>query len=196
MHNGNNFTTYKRLPNQIRIQLGNKTCIFATHHGSVQVQDHQIDALNTPSICYSLLSVVELDSQGYHTKLGNGKCSIQDSKVTVMTGSRNGPLFLVEPIHSRHSNRFNSFALLSTAESHQWHKRLAHLNHVSMKLLVKGYVPTDICEVCILAKHKRKIIRVPVLRTTTPFELVHSDTCASAKNRKMIPALLLAPSLP
>ena len=46
-----------------------------------------------------------------------------------------------------------------------------------MKLLVDGYVPTDICEVCILAKHERKIIQVPVLRTTTPFELVHSDTC-------------------
>jgi len=92
-------------------------------------------------------------------------------------GSRNGQLFQVEPIHSRHSDRSNSFALLSTAESDLWHKRLAHLNHVSMKSLVDGYVPTDICEVCILAKHERKIIRVPVLRTTTPFELVHSDTC-------------------
>jgi len=29
----------------------------------------------------------------------------------------------------------------------------------------------------ILAKHERKTIRIPVLRTTTPFELVHSDTC-------------------
>jgi hypothetical protein len=45
-----------------------------------------------------------------------------------------------------------------------------------MKSLVDGYVPTDICEACILAKHERKIIRVPVLRTTTPFELGHSDT--------------------
>jgi len=92
-------------------------------------------------------------------------------------GSRNGQLFQVEPIHSRHSDRSNSFALLSTAESDLWHKRLAHLNHVSMKSLVDGYVPTDICEVCILAKHERKIIRVQVLRTTIPFELVHSDTC-------------------
>ena len=45
------------------------------------------------------------------------------------------------------------------------------------ELLVDGYVPTDICEVCIVAKHERKIIRVLVLQTTTPFELVHSDTC-------------------
>jgi len=46
-----------------------------------------------------------------------------------------------------------------------------------MKSLVDGYIPTDICEVCILAKHEQKIIRVAVLWTTTPFELVHSDTC-------------------
>jgi len=190
-----------RLPNPIRIQLGDKTCVLATHHGSIRVQNHQIDALHAPSFRYSLLSVAQLDSHGYHTKFGNGKCSIQDpySHVTVMTGSRNGQLFQVEPINSRHSDRSNSFArsnpfafrsdrfallgsvktnaLLSTAESHLWHKRLAHLNHVSMKSLVDGYVLTDNCEVCILAKHERKIIRVPVLRTTIPFELVHSDTC-------------------
>ena len=179
MHNGNDFdfNTYKRLPNPIRIQLGNKTYVFATHHGSVRVQDHQIDALHTPSFRYSLLSVVELDSQRYHTKFGNGKCSIQNSNVTVMTGSQNGQLFQVEPIHSRHSDQSNSFTLLSTAKSHLWYKRLAHLNHISMKSLVDGYVPTDICKVWILAKHERKIIRVPVLQTTTPFKLVHSDTC-------------------
>ena len=37
----------------------------------------------TPSFRYSLLSVAELAS---HTMFGNGKCSIQDSYVTVMTG--------------------------------------------------------------------------------------------------------------
>ena len=156
MHNGNDFTTYERLPNPIRIQLGNKTCVLATHHGSLRVQNHQIDALHTPSFRYSLLSVAQLDSQGYHTKFGNGKCSIQDSHVTVMTGSRNGQLFQVEPTNSRHSDRnpfallarsnpfafqtdrSSPFALLSTAESRLWHRRLAHLNHVSMKSLVEG----------------------------------------------------------
>jgi len=160
MHNGNDFTTYERLSNRIRIQLGNKTCVFTTHHGSVRVQDHQIGALHTPSFRYSLLSVAELDSEGYHTKFDNSKCSIQNSNVTVMTGSRNGQLFQVELINFRHArlkpfvcqtDPSNLFALLSTAKSHLWHKRLAHLNHISMKSLVDGYVPTDIC---ILAKHE------------------------------------------
>jgi len=47
-----------------------------------------------------------------------------------------------------------------------------------MESLVDGYTYDDqICETCVLAKHERKIIRIPVQRTTTPFELVHSDTC-------------------
>jgi len=52
-----------------------------------------------------------------------------------------------------------------------------------MKSLVDGYILTDICEVCILAKHEWKIIRVLVLRTTTPFELVYSDTCGPFNNK-------------
>ena len=35
MHNRNEFTTYERLPNPIRIQLGNKTYVLATHDGSL-----------------------------------------------------------------------------------------------------------------------------------------------------------------
>ena len=187
MYNGTDFITYGRLPNPIQIQLGDKTSVLATHHGSLRVQNHRINALHTPSFRYSLLSVSELDSSGYYIKFRNGKCSIQDPQnpsVTIMTGSRNGQLYQVDPIFSRYSDRSNSFALLgsanlllSTTESHLWHRRLAHLNHVSMKSLIDGYMPTDICETCILAKHERKIIRVPVLRTSIPFELVHSDTC-------------------
>jgi hypothetical protein len=106
-----------------------------------------------------------------------------------MTGSRNGQVYQVDPISRSNpfalrTDRSIPFALLgsanlfrSTAESHLWHKRLAHLNHVSMKSLIDGYRPTNIYETCILAKHERKIIRVPVLRTSIPFELVHSDTC-------------------
>ena len=35
------------------------------------------------------------------------------------------------------------------------------------------------CTVCIQAKDKQRFIRVPVNRTTKPFELGHSDTCSS-----------------
>ena len=47
-----------------------------------------------------------------------------------------------------------------------------------MKTLIGGYTHDDsMCTVCIQAKHKQRLIRVPVKRTTKPFELVHSDVC-------------------
>jgi len=99
-----------------------------------------------------------------------------------MTGSRNGQQYQVDPIHSHHFTRSNTelqpSANISTTESYLWHKCLAPLNHIAIKPPVDSHVPTDICEVCIVAKHERKIIRVPELQTMTPFEPVHSDTCS------------------
>ena len=66
---------------------------------------------------------------------------------------------------------------LSFQDSQLWRRCLAHSNHTAMESLVGGYTNDRICETCVLTKHERKIIRMPVQRTTTPFELVHSDTC-------------------
>jgi hypothetical protein len=67
---------------------------------------------------------------------------------------------------------------LTIPESRLWHRRLAHMNPTVMKSLIGGYTHDDsMCIVCIQAKHKQKFIRVPVKRTTKPFELVHSDVC-------------------
>lgn len=65
-----------------------------------------------------------------------------------------------------------------------WHQRLAHLNKPALKLLLdrdqysipaNASDPGSFCVTCVRAKHQRKIIRQPVLRTTQPFQLVHSD---------------------
>jgi transposase InsO family protein len=67
---------------------------------------------------------------------------------------------------------------LSISESRMWHRRLAHLHPAAMRSLIDGLTHSDTtCNVCIKAKAKRKIIRIPVKPTTMPFELVHSDLC-------------------
>ena len=66
-----------------------------------------------------------------------------------------------------------------------WHERLAHLNLDSLKELVppaaygSGHeaLLSQPCTICIKAKHQRHITRIPVERTTRPFELIHSDLC-------------------
>jgi len=47
-----------------------------------------------------------------------------------------------------------------------------------MKTPIGGSIPHDsMCTVCIQAKHKGRLIRVPVKCTTKHFELVNSDVC-------------------
>jgi transposase InsO family protein len=46
-----------------------------------------------------------------------------------------------------------------------------------MRTIINGYSHPETCEICILAKHVRKIIRIPFQPMTTPFELIHSDLC-------------------
>ena len=101
-----------------------------------------------------------------------------------MLGQKNGMLYELDAgpsvLDSQNTALItsNGQRKLSIAESRMWHRRLGHPGEAAIKSSVKGYVDDSrICEVCIQAKLKRKIIRVPVQRTTTPFELVHSDLC-------------------
>jgi len=67
---------------------------------------------------------------------------------------------------------------LTISQSRLWHWRQAHTNPTAIKSLVKGYTNDDsMCTVCIQAKDKQRFIKVPVKRTTKPFELVHLDMC-------------------
>jgi len=48
-----------------------------------------------------------------------------------------------------------------------------------MKTANDGYTNDDsLCTVCIQAKHKQKLVEVPVKSTMKLFELVHSDVCS------------------
>jgi hypothetical protein len=205
MYNGpkSAYLTYRYLPHPIDIKLGDDTCVRATHYGELPIHKHRIEALHTPTFRYSLLSVSEFSDRRYIVTFGNNKCLITDFKRNVVvSGTKNGRLFQVDndlvALLSAHDltsaaqpGRSGAHELapaarparsgpqkkLSLQDSQLWHRRLAHSNHTAMESLVDGYTYDDrICETCVLAKHERKIIRIPVQRTTTPFELVHSDT--------------------
>jgi len=194
MYNGpqNRFRTYSRLPQTIDIRLGDNTVIQATHKGLVQVQNHWINALHLPTFRYSLLSVGDLDFHGYRTSFETGRCLISDrtNQKVIMTGQKNGMLYELDTNRST-PDSINAALVtsegkkkLSIAESRIWHKRLGHLGDAAVKSIINGYVDDgSTCEVCIQAKLRRKIIRVPVQRTSTPFELVHSDLCGPFATR-------------
>ena len=56
---------------------------------------------------------------------------------------------------------------------------LSHINYEYVKQLLQNIsTPNDLCNTCILAKHRHAPHqKTPAQRTTDPFELIHSDSC-------------------
>jgi transposase InsO family protein len=70
----------------------------------------------------------------------------------------------------------------STSEPQNiWHRRFAHLHLECLRRLLpanqKPEINTMPCDVCVRSKHQQHYIRTPAPRSTSPFELVHSDLC-------------------
>jgi len=166
--------------------LGDDTIVQATHKGLVQVQNYWVKALHLSTFRYSLLSVGDLDTHGYSTTFEKGRCIISDpaNQWMIMLGQKNGMLYeldagpLVLNSHNTALITSNGQLKLSIAESRMWHRHLGHPGEAAIKSIVKGYVDDScIYKVCKQVKFKRKIIRIPVQCTTTPFKLVPSDLC-------------------
>jgi hypothetical protein len=99
------------------------------------------------------------------------------STIEPTIASTNPPAFSVlsAPLTAKTKSTRRS---LTIPESRLWDRPLAHINPTAMKNLISGYTHDgSMCTVCIQAKHNQQFIRVPVKRTTKPFELVHSDLC-------------------
>ena len=79
------------------------------------------------------------------------------------------------PIAAKTKSTQESFTI---SESRLWHRRLARMNRTALNSLIDRYTHDDsMCTVCIQAKHKQRLIRVPVKGTTKPSELVYADVC-------------------
>jgi transposase InsO family protein len=70
---------------------------------------------------------------------------------------------------------------VSTQNAAIWHRRLAHLNHASMKKLLGSQIPSLNCDICIIAKQTQKFDRTQQKRATKPYEFIHSDLCGPLK---------------
>ena len=80
MYNGSksDYLVYYQLLTPIDILLGDNTIIRATHYGSIVVQNLKLDALNTPTLRYSLLSIGELNDQGNITIFADDRCIVRE----------------------------------------------------------------------------------------------------------------------
>ena len=71
------FNSIKKRNQPIVIELGDDNNVIVSHHGLVNVsQEYEVNALYTPTFRLSLLSINQLDTAGYTSTFGHGKCSI------------------------------------------------------------------------------------------------------------------------
>jgi len=91
------FNSIKKRNQPIVIELGDDNNVIVSHHGLVNVsQEYEVNALYTPTFRLSLLSINQLDTAGYTSTFGHGKCSISSPSITI-TGNRVNDLYIISP---------------------------------------------------------------------------------------------------
>ena len=87
----------KELCQPIVIELGDNNKIIVSHQGLINVsQEYEVNALYTPTFRLSILSITQLDTAGYTSTLGCGKCSISSRSITI-TGNRVNNFYIIPP---------------------------------------------------------------------------------------------------
>jgi transposase InsO family protein len=122
------------------IKLGDDHQVQAKKKGSVRLGGVDIEAFFVPEFRISLLSVGQLDSQGYTTTFRSGICSIADAKGQKVLGANlEDGLYTLSTDGSAHISEIKMLRTASHSHSiNMWHRRLAHLNHQDLRRLLES----------------------------------------------------------
>ena len=187
-HNRALFVTFKRLLKPVMVNLGDNSTVPAIAavmiHLTLPSRGISIVALFVPQLQASLLSVSQL-SITYRITFKNSVCFLEDWRLGLLADG----VYRLIP-HRAKTTLVNPITLPFQANSaclpsiDLWHQRLGQLSHQSLMILLSmsaysrttstGSLP---CDICIKAKHLRKVERQAALWATGPFELLHSDLC-------------------
>jgi len=171
------------------VYLGDNSTISVISAGTIRLilpsRIISIEALFIPRLKPSLLSVSQLSTK-YPITFRNEECFLDTCIIGFLSAG-------VYRLISRDSDRtlttnnadqptFANSAVLPSIEL--WHQRLGHLSYQTLYMILPREAYSGnlversfVCEVCVKAKHQRKIERKPAPRTTRPSELIHSDLC-------------------
>lgn len=136
------------------------------------------DVRFVPGIKKSLLSVGQLDAQGFTTVFAGGSWKLLKGSMLVTKGSKTGTLYYL-----RCKALPGKFLAVAEISSHLelWHKRLSHISQKGIDVLsslkrvdVKG-TKLDFCNDCVYGKQKKSSYYSGVSRKANPLDLVHSD---------------------
>ncbi|GJU52716.1 retrovirus-related pol polyprotein from transposon TNT 1-94 [Tanacetum coccineum] len=115
------------------------------------------DVRYIPGLKKRLISVGQLDEEGYHVGFEDQQWKVTKGSLVVARGNKRGSLYMVEVP----SDRINA-AIDGWGNTALWHQRLGHMSEKGMKILAsKGRIPdlqktvVGFCEPCVLGKQKK-----------------------------------------
>lgn len=168
---------------QTSIQTAGLNTMKSVGRGLLQLNNAlAIPVLHAPEATANLISIHDLAVQGFTTKFSKDEAVVQQQstgKIILRARESNGLYVLPRA-------RSENFAFSAKSPSDTWlaHRRLGHLNFRALPLLAKistglkiGQKVEDLCEICSLAKSKRKPFHESDSHASEPGELVYSDIC-------------------
>ncbi|KAK3017333.1 hypothetical protein RJ639_005486 [Escallonia herrerae] len=139
------------------------------------------DVRHIPELQKNLISVSELDREGYFVAFGEKQWKVTKGSMVVARGERVRTLYTLSGTH----NHSISLAFKENQRTTLWHHRLGHLSESGMKILhSKNALPgmkniqLDFWEGCVYGKQKRVSFRRDGKeKKIERLELVHTDVC-------------------
>ncbi|GJZ55995.1 retrovirus-related pol polyprotein from transposon TNT 1-94 [Tanacetum coccineum] len=136
------------------------------------------DVRYIPGLKKRLISVGQLDEEGYHVGFEDQQWKVTKGSLVVACGNKRGSLYMVEVP----SDGINA-TIDGRGNAALWHQRLGHMSEKGMKILAsKGRIPdlqkavVGFCEPCVLGKQKKvSFVKSGNTRKLQRLELVHTD---------------------
>ncbi|KAA0038926.1 integrase [Cucumis melo var. makuwa] len=175
---------------QSEVKTGDNTRLQVKGQGDILVKTKKgtkrvTNVFYVPGLKHNLLSIGQLLQRGLKVSFEGDICAIKDQAGVLiakvkMTANKMFPLNFTY-------GQISCFSSILKDPSWLWHFRYGHLNFKSLSYLCKNHMvrgiqninhETNICEVCILAKHHRDSFPTgKAWRASKPLELIHTDLC-------------------
>lgn len=179
---------------ETQILVANNQKVSSSGVGNASVQTQKgvktiSDVVYVPDLRVNLLSVSKIVEKGHAVVFSASGCSIYDADhfqingEVVATASNVNGLYQLD---TAKSSEQVVYITKSYTSQELWHRRLGHLNRISMDLLKKGMATGvdyglekgEACEVCLLGKQSRKPFKkTGGKRAAEVLGLVHTDLC-------------------
>ena len=143
-------------------------------------------ALHTPTLNMSLISISAFDRASLTTTFGNGKGIIRKPDGTIiLTGQNMGGMYLLETLDDVPNTPLAMSSLSQPTSLEQWHRQFAHCSPLTIqgmadKNLVDGLRVSDMtvngkCEDCILGRQTRRPFNGMTEKDMDPLDLIMFD---------------------